>query len=308
MTVVDQKVSAKAGVALKKLDGKITTAISQTDVITDLRQIQHPFVVQGVNAYCSALAGAVSIKVGILRPGKVLQAVTLAIGGTKSKFKISVAIDALAPHLPALPCTDGYRHLIHKAITDNLPFSSAFTVNAAAATGTFYACVRVQMADDWSAAETADYTVSTKVKAADQAYTTAADALANCPAADTDKVDLGVIKIRVVDVTFTAKTTLLDASGVTTTFTGITAAGLVQCLSGALAYATAQNVSATTYVPSGTNTSAMTQYQKDRAVNQAGGLLVISYTSDGSGALTNGGYSVDYRVFPAAGEAVVRGA
>lgn len=74
-----------------------------------------------------------------------------------------------------------------KAATDNLTFTAAHTVNAAAGAGQFYGIILLQI--------NAAGTVSTKVPAADQVYTSSPLAIAALPSADALNTALGYILI-----------------------------------------------------------------------------------------------------------------
>jgi hypothetical protein len=278
--VTDSKVSPTSGVATKQRPVRLITAVSQTNLIADLAQIPHGFTVERVTGYCSAEAGAVTADVGIVQPGTALQAITLAIGTTKTAFQVT-AFDAVAPLRTA-----GLPPYFRKAAQDNIAFSSAFTVNAAGGAPLVFGAVRVQVAPDG--------TVSTKVVSADQSYLTAADALAAAPLADEDKVNLGTIVIQVkASQTFTAGTTDLDdATAVEAVTYGGAAAGYTSVLSAPVAFAPLTLV-----------TGAIAGTIRSRAVRRPGGLLVTRYTSDGSGALTQGCVDITYRPFPMNGEA-----
>lgn len=75
-----------------------------------------------------------------------------------------------------------------KSAEDNLVFSAAYTINTAAAAGTFYGAFLVQV--------NAAGTISTKATAADQAFATSVLAIASLPAPDTGNVSLGYIVVQ----------------------------------------------------------------------------------------------------------------
>lgn len=74
-----------------------------------------------------------------------------------------------------------------KTATDNLTFSSAYTINTGAAAGIKYGAFLIQINDAG--------TTSTKAVSADQVYTSAALALAAVPATDTGNTAIGTIVI-----------------------------------------------------------------------------------------------------------------
>lgn len=75
-----------------------------------------------------------------------------------------------------------------KAITDNLVFSAANTINTAAGAGDFYGIWLIQI--------NAAGAVSTKAPSANQVYTSSALAIAALPAVDTGNVALGYVVVR----------------------------------------------------------------------------------------------------------------
>lgn len=291
MTIVDNKVSPAAGIAKKLLTLGITSAIDQTKTILDIIQIPYSFAVERVGVYASAVTDVVTADVRIvprLPNGSLLDAAVLTIGGTKHYFKINAAIRALGP-LSIAPAVSPA--LLYKAITDNNHFSSAFTINAAAAAGLFWGAVRVQV--------TLAGVVSTKVVSADQVFATEAQALASVPASDNGLIDLGTITIQTKTAeAFTANTTDLDdATAVNVTHYNSRATSASSVLTGEVAFVATEKVFG---VPKA--------QISDRCAPVLGGLLVVDYTSSHTGVLVNGKVDVDYRPYPMAGETLVPGA
>lgn len=128
-------------------------------------------------------------------------------------------------------------------------------------------------------------TVTTKVVSATQAYATAGAAHAALPAPDANKVKIGTIAVAAGVADWVANTSdMTNASGATTViFTAATA--LVKF---------ATNVA---FVSGAIVTGTITQQN----VN-TDDLIVLSYTSDGSGALVNGFTTFTERVRPLRGE------
>lgn len=279
MAVTGNKLAV--GVGREVIECPLAPAISQTNAIALIQQMPYGFVLESLQAYCRALAGTVAINVGFVPVGGVLDAVTLATGTTTSRFQLSTTL--LRAVAAALNANTGLPTVVNKAAEDNIQFSSAFTVNAAAATGTFFGACRVQM--------NAAGTISTKVVSADQTYASAAAAQAAAPPADVGQVNLGTITIQAVNVAFTANTTLLGAAGITTTYQG-RASSLVLLNGGAdLSYTAGRLLFATPSTAQSTRRSAV-----------PGALLVLRYTTNGSGALTEGSFGIGVRPFPANGE------
>ncbi len=282
MSVQDTKMDRFGGTARKKFTGHFITAIDQTALVARQVQVPHPFTVDGVAVYASAVTDNADAQVGILRPGKVRQGVTMVIGTTTTKFKLSVAFDAI---MPTRVSGEAMPRVVHQAVTDNIAFSSAFTINVAGAAGVHWGACRVQ--------RDVAGNISTKVVAQDQAFNTEAEAEYACPAADETMLDLGFITIEMASTfTFTAKTTALTGGHVTAVnYNGVTA-GFVNVCDADPVFVAGEFVRA-----------VMAGGVPDRAVGVVGGLLIIAYTTDGAGALTNGEVDVDYRPWPLSGEA-----
>jgi len=155
-------------------------------------------LVDGTKTLANALQA--SFKDGLLTIG------TLAIDATAEKFKTTTTAYFRVGSIQ-----------YSKAAATAIAFSSADTINTAAAAGTFWGIWLVQV--------NAAGTVSTKSPSADQVYTTAALALAALPSADSGKVALGYIRVNSkAGVKWTATTDdLTDGSDCTTaTFTDAT--------------------------------------------------------------------------------------
>lgn len=288
MTIVDNKVSPAAGIAKKLLHGLIVSAAGQTKQILDMVQIPYSFAVEAVGAFCQSVTTGASLDCRLVQPGGLVDAADLTIGGTSTYFKSAAAIRAIGPLVIAPAVVPP---LVYKAITDNIHFSSAFTINAAGAAGLFWGAVRVQIATDG--------TFSTKVVSADQAYATEAEALASVPRVDNGKIDLGTITMQMKTTdTFTANTTALDDATVNAVNYNSRASGAASVLTGEVSFVSTEKVYGT----------PVTQISS-RCVPQPGGLLIVDYTTAAStGALLNGRYDVQYRPYPMAGETLVAGA
>ncbi len=293
MSIRDDKMDPQGGTIRDVHSLAFAPAISLTAAIVRILQIPYAFAVIQVAGWCRVLAGAVSANVGIVRPGGTAEGVTLVIGTTKSKFKSSVAFNAVMP-IGSLTQLGDIVALVHKAIEDDIEFSTAFTVNAAAATGqTFWGACRVQM-------DSAGV-VSTKVRSADQAYNLEAEALYAVPDADANKVDCGTITFEAKSgQTFTAGTTELDNA---TVLNDVNYDGADSAFASVLDDPTTDPV---TYVSAAVDTPAMVEAIQDRGCEQAGGALVVKTTTDGSGALTDGTLDITVRVWPANGEVAPR--
>lgn len=274
--IKDVAINVGSGVAEKHRPVRLITAVAQTNLIADIAQIGHSFSVEKVTGYCSAEAGAVTAQVGVVRPGSVVGACVLAIGTVKDRFQITGAFLGLVPGTG----NGGTPIIVSKAAEDGIEFSGNYTVNAAAAAPLVWGAFRVQM--------NAAGTVSTKAVTTNQSFTTEALALASCPAADTDKINLGTITVQTkASQTFTANTTNLDDATAVNATNYNPADGFVSVTSAAVAFA-----AGTVALPT------MVSGVENRGVSQGGGLLVTRYTSDGTGALTQGVVDIRYRPWP----------
>lgn len=289
MTIVDNKVSLFAGIAKKLLDATIVSAIDQTKTIIDIIQIPYSFCVEGAAAYCSALVGTATADVRIVPvhpSGSVIDAVVLTIGGDATDFKLNSAVRGLLPQAVSPAVSPA---MVYKAITDNIDFTTNFTVNVAAAAGLFWGAVRVQM--------DAHRAITTKVVADNQVFLTEVAALAAVPLNDVGHIDLGTITIQMKTASaFTANTTALnDASTNAVNYYG-RASSAVSCLTGEVAFVATEKVNAVSVAKI-----------ISRACTRPGGLLIIDYTTNHTGVLTNGQLHVAYRPYPMAGETTVAG-
>jgi hypothetical protein len=269
----DVGIQPGAGAAEHHRPVRLITATTQTNVIADIVQLGHSFTVEQVGGYCSALAGAVTAQVGVVRPGTVFTSPTLAIATTKTAFQVA-AFSALGSLIGG-----GLPPIIRKGAENNIAFSQAFVVGTG--TGQHWGAVRIQM--------TSAGVVSTKVRSLALAYPSEALALADCPAADADKVNLGTITIRSANnATFTAGTDDLDDTAAAATVNYNNADGFVVVTQAAVTFA-----AATVARP-----AMVAGSPGARGCSQPGGLVVTRYTSDGSGALTQGVVDIKYRPWP----------
>lgn len=281
MAVGNDKMAPQGSATMKSLTLGVAGDIDLTAAVLHAVQIPFSFLVLQVQLYCRVVVDVYTMIVGVVRPGRAIQAVTLVIGTTTTKFKLNAALDLVMPTRTSIQTLPA---VLHKAIADNIAFSSAFTINGDATAGIWYGAVRVQM--------DVNKVVTTKVVADDQQFNNAATARAMAPAADADKFDMGLIVIpAATGVTFTAQTDDLNGAHVGTVLYEGTAAGFVNVLESDPAFASAQLV-----------TGEPLDALYDGSVSQAGGLLVIQATSSHTGVLTDATVDVQYRAWPLDGE------
>ena len=283
MAIQDDKIFPTTGIAYNYDSIPLSPAISQTSQVILMRQYRSGFRLEQASVWCRTTAGTISYDVGTVPVGATYEGVTLVIGTTTTKFKNNAAFTALVPVVDTntgIPCT-----IVAKAVADNIAFSTASTINVAAAAGQFWGTFLVQM--------NSAGTITTKAPKADQTYTTKADAQNGCLGL---LPDAGQIKIATISiqsgsgVVFALGTTALTGGGVTVSYDGV-AAGYVSCLTGAITPVALTMVQ-------GTVVTAV----KTRTVSQPGGLLVARYTTDGSGAVTDAQLNLVSRPFPLNGE------
>lgn len=251
-------------VARQNLTIPVITATTITDRVIYAKKIPHKFKIEEIDDYCHTKAGTVTYGVLIAPQGTgVITAITPSIHSTPEQFALAAGKAIVGGKV------------VEKAAATALTFTAAHVVAAS-----LYGIILIQMDNAG--------TVSTKVPSATQSYATAAAALAALPAADSGNVAIGRIAIANNAGTWTANTDdLTNGSDLTTaTFTAATA------ITKALSAAAPASLTWTT-----------------RTVVAAAGrgdpndYLVVHYTSDGSGVLTNGFVNVVIRPRPLGGEA-----
>lgn len=275
MAINQEQITPDNGAARK--DATIHPAPGQTVTAGRLllRQLATRVKFLAASIYARTYTATLAVSVGYVPVGRSVAAVTLEIAATTDRFKIGAAIIGLSGTRDS---NTGLPTIVHKAISDNIEFSSAYTVNAAAASGQFWGAFRIQM--------NASGTVSTRAASADQVFTTEADALSACPAAAANMVDLGTITIRsATGAAFTCNTTALNAAGTTVNYNG-KATGFTLITTAAIAPVAATLVQGT--------------MEDDETITtpNVGCLLVVLYTSDGSMVVTDPSVNISYRPYP----------
>ena len=268
MQIRDQNVDPTSALARKVVRNRIGTATSQTDVPVLRFKPRHGFQALDVDVTATTVAGTVTVDVRLAAPTSLFSQSTMSKNaGTAEQFDLT-----------AFRFMANGTYVIKAAATGRT-FSAAHVVSA-----NKYGVILVQV-------DSAG-TVTTKVPAATQAYDTSAMAVAALPAADANKVPVAYVIIANNAGAWTANTDdLTNGSDLTTaTFVSlpITAKSI---LTGTITPLALQRVS-------GTLTSTQADI-RDRTGTKE---IVAIYTSDGTGALTNGEISIGYRPFPQHGE------
>lgn len=280
MSVLDKKVAPSSGIASQILGGTVVPAQSLTNSRWLMRQMKTGIYAEQVQVYCRSYTATGTIDFGIVPVGTCETAVSLGIAATASRLKITAALIGVS----STPDTNtGLPTIVHKAITDNIAWSTAYTINTAAASGQFWGAFRIQM-DSLGA-------VTMIAVTSDQAHVTEAAALMTVPPAQVGQINLGTVTIRcATGAAFILNTTNLDAAGTTVNYNGA-AAGYTSVLSSAVAPV------ALTLV-----TGAMSTTAANRRTATPGALLIGRYTTDGSFVATDLSATISFRPYPMDGE------
>lgn len=264
MGLIDEKVAKTAAFAKHRQHVGVSVAVSQTDRAFYVDKPGHGFYVDRIGTYVYTKAGTVTMSGTIVPSGTgTLVQGALAIDATPEKFQLAVSKYLFAGVV------------VEKAAATAIQFTAAHVVAASC-----FGVILVQI--------NSSGTVSTKVPASTQSYTTAAEALTHLPTADSGKVAVGTIKIAAKAATWTANTDdMTNGSDLTTaTFTANTAL---------------------TSFAAGITMTSLTQADATLGVaatrkGTANDYVVWRYTTDGSGALTNPQLTMVLRPFPLSGE------
>lgn len=275
MSINQQQITPDNAVAFKDATFSLVPAQSLTKAIALIRQLRSRVKFLAVSLYTTTYTATLGVDVGYVPVGRSVADISLVIAATTDRFKINAAIIGLSGTIDA---NTGLATVVHKAVTDNLEFSSAYTVNVAAALGQFWGAFRIQMSSAG--------VVSTRAASADQAFTLEADAIANCAPAATNMIDLGTITIRcATGAAFTCNTTALNAAGTTVNYNG-KVSGFTLVTTAALAPVAATLVQ-------GTMEGDVTITTPSK-----GCFLVARYTSDGSMVVGGLTCNIGYRPYP----------
>ncbi len=239
----------------------IITAVSQTCKVFLLRLVPDQLRVLAARAFCSAYAGTCSILLYNSSGEEILSGSSLAIDATPEKFKTLAKVVLVSGGV-----------VVEKAATTAIVFTAAHVVTASK-----FGIILVQINKTTGA-------ITTKCPGATQttpmAYDDAAAALAALPSPAAGTFALGWIKIHNNSGDWTANTDdLTDASDVTTaTFS---------------AHTDYEATPLTSITPSALSNVTGTLASNYRLT--VGRYLIAAYTTDGSGALTNGALDIDVR-------------
>ena len=242
------------------------------------RHFDRSFRIEDVELFTRTYTAAMQVRGLLLLPNRVTPAPTLAIGGTATLIQLQNAIEAVFGAGP-----QQVPSYLAKAAENNIAWGATAgrTVNANA-TGGGFGAFRVQM--------TPAGVITLTASSLDQDFADAASAQAAAPPADPNNVNLGTVTVQCATTTvFTAGTTALNAAGVTTTFQPV-ADGVVE-LFPLTAFAAGVIVK-----------PVVTANELNRRSNRNGGLLILTQTSDGTGAVANASVTIEHRPWPMRGD------
>lgn len=270
MSVTDRKLDPQAAVAKKELVVPLITATTITDRAFYVFRPGYSFELRGLRGFCQAEAGAVTVNAILAPPNSVLTAGAVTVHSTPEQLATALA-----------------RVLVGgRAVEIGAGTALAFTAAHVVAQDK-YGVILLQRsnAGAWS----------TKVPAATpttaMAFDTANQALAALPKADAGKVAIGHLLIKAkTGSAWTAITDDLTNGSDLETVVIATYAAQARALSSALAFVGGEEVVGTR----ATNRNVVRGNKED--------CLVLLYTTDGSGALTNGTVTALLSARPGAGQ------
>lgn len=265
MAVTDQKIARDAKVALESINGGLVSAVSQTDRPFFLYKPGYNFKVEKVSGFALAIAGAISFDAVVCGDNAIIKAGAISVHSTPEQLAL-----ALSRYLVG-------GRVVEKAAATGITFTAAHVITASK-----YGIILLQISNAGA--------VSSKVPAATQAYDTDGAALAALPAADSGKVAIGYLLIQNNAGDWTANTDDLTAASDIEAITIVTNAAAARVLSAGKAFVAGEaGVGALA-----TAVAALLGSKDDN--------LVLLYTSDGTGAVTNGHVTAQIRPAPLNGE------
>lgn len=274
MPIRDIKLLPNSKTAEHLFNSPVATAVSKTAQIIWTFKPGYNFKLTRVGLGNVEEAGAVSLQAYIVRDDGMLNSSALAIDAVPEKFKTGAFSYMIAGV--------GYA----KAAATAEVFAAAYTVTASK-WGAFL--IQINAAG----------TVTSKVVSNAQAYATEAEAILALPAPTAANVRIGYITVNADSGGWTATTDdMTDGSDCTEAnfYSTPTAApflgNTVPVLGSALDAVSGKYVEGT----------LSSEYK--RSIGSATDIVVLTYTSDGSGALTAGLATVGIRAFPLNGESI----
>ena len=262
MRITDDKISSDAGIGMETVLVPCNPAISLTTRQFGVIRPGFPFYVESVAVSCSTIAGTVTVNARIIGADGIITAPTFSVHSTPEQLAATISRFRV-----------GGRY-VEKAAATGITFTAAHVVSASK-----FGVILIQTDNAG--------TLSTKVPSATQAYDTAALAVAALPAADSARLALGYVIIAADGTTWTANTDDLTNGSDLTTATFVSVAAVGSLMTGAITPVGFERVAGT-----------MTTTRADRFTRDATKDILLTVTTNGSGALTNGIAAVRYRPYP----------
>lgn len=260
----DEKIDKNAATPKDTAHIALITATTQTNRTFLVERPGYRFYVDAVRTYALAEAGTVTVSGVVVSNGVgVIQAGALTVHSTPEQLALAASKYMIGGVV------------VEKGAATAITFSANHVVTA-----NKFGIITIQI--------NASGTVSSKVPASQQAYDTAAQALAATPAADSDKIAIATILIAADAGNWTANTDDLTNGSDLTSATLTTIA------------ANAPFASAVAFAPLTLTTATLGAIATRKGL--PGDSIVWTYTTDGSGALTNGQVTRVIRPYPLNGE------
>lgn len=269
MQLTDAKVHPDAGFARHLVDTFVTPATSLTNRAVNWIKPGHGFLVEEVAAFASTVAGTVTFQAWIAGAADIIVAPTFSTHSTAEQVASTICRYTVGGKF------------VEKAAATGITFTANHVVTAS-----LWGIILFQIDNAG--------TITTKVPAATpttaMVYTSAANAVAALPSADSGKLALGYVIIANNTGDWTANTDDLTNGSDVTTATYVSLPVTAQALlASALTPVAFERTAATL------STTLSNLYTRE----STDGILLL-VTTDGSGALTNGHLQVAYRPFPLA--------
>lgn len=242
----------------------LTTATSQTQRCFHIADLDTPFRIHGAKGWTRTLAGSVTADAYLVGDNEIIKAGALGIDSVAEKFLIAAG-----------------RYIINGKVVEKAAATAIVFTAAHPVTASKSGAILVQMDD----AGTVSTLISGATQTTTQAYDDAASAVAMLPAASTNKLAIGYITINNNTGTWTANTDdMTDASDVTTATFTTTAVTVSSAFAEAITFAAGKTISV-----------APDDLAANFRDNTGAQRIYFEYTSDGSGALTDGTVQLIWR-------------
>lgn len=277
----DRNLDPASSFPTRQFNAPIVTAISLTKRAFWIHKFPKAVKVLGASVFASAYTATVTVLGYITSGNEPLSQITIAVDAVPEKWKTTT----VGRHIRAATGA-----MIEKAVVTAQLFSAAHTINVAAV-GQKWGVILIQQT-------ITDGAYTTKVITADQAYASEANALAAAAGVAPDAGKMIVAAISIQSKNATAWTANTD---------DMTAASDVAAVN---FYATAANAASGSYNDAAFSITpvALTEVAEDTftdTIVRENQFLVLAFTTDGAGVLTNGNAIIDVRAWPLRGDSLV---